>query len=183
MRLLELFNFEELSTEAQQKVINYNRDILTENGEWSQQIKEHTTTQVDRLSKIGFKNATIWQFILEGAFFTCTEIDVKSLLKHYGEYERFQHVIAGYAAKIDQLPNVNHRLESTACLTVISQSSDKFVPALSAFIMDMARQEMRKIFRELKASYDHCRSDQAVRQALIDCCYEYTITGDKVEIE
>ena len=183
MYMLELYQFNELSAAVQQKLIDRNRGILFQTGDGQDYIENIKEEHRQRLEGIGFRDVAIDAFVNTGAFCTCSGIDIESVLKHYGEYERFQPAIAGYAASIDKKHNVNERLESSVYLNVISKTEDKFVPALSAFIMDMARHEMRKIFGDIKASYNRSRGDLAVRNALADAGYDYTIDGNKVEIE
>lgn len=184
----EVFEFDELSKEAKEKVLEEYRHINVDDDNWSQYILEDMTT--DRLDKMGFENAEIFYSGFwsqgDGASFKA-EINANKLCKVFELKRKYSKLLSSYEITgiitrsgyyyhsntmrieidFDPIKDVDNARQS-----LLDDLSDKFEDE----ILKIAKDEADDIYKELKEEYEYLTDDKAVIETLK--ANEFTFLAD-----
>lgn len=189
---INLYRLDELSSEAQERALEKNRDINAHQ-DWH----EFTIDKwKERLEELGFSNPDIsfsgFSSQGDGASFTAT-INFHTLLNHLimCNIDPALCDVALRFAENNQLSGSILRLDrhySHEKTVVVSLELDYFHDPrkiwrdkeleLTNTVQIYAREIMRKIYKELEAEYEYLTSDEAVKESLIINEYDFTAEGD-----
>ena len=174
--------FSELSEEQKAKAIEKHRDINTFGEWWDWELDE----QREKLTRQGFINPQIYFSLSysqgDGACFQA-DIDLAKFLKGRRVATKYTKQIENYhkgilEAKITTSGHYSH--EYSMSLDYYDQD-DAPSGNLETFILEEAREQARKIYKDLKALYEDLTSDESIAETLEN--NEYYFNSETLEIE
>lgn len=193
---VQLYKFEELSPDVQAKLIEENRDCLTQWDDWHDPIIEGWVEDMnDRGHDIAAKDVSYSGFWSQGdgASFTTRNgrLDPRALLKQAGV--KLKDLPKGIGKYLDDgsikfwLSRSTHHYvhENTVYLDyTCDYLPERYADAIESLIEDhilenSLKDDMRDLYSRLEKYYDELHSDEAVRQELIEQENDYFETGKK----
>lgn len=172
-----VFSFDELSKESQEKAIEKLRDINVDYDGWHDCVIED---EQSRLEELGYNNVKIgyrgfWSQG-DGAHFTAT-VDIAKFLKTHKLVSKYRKV---YKESDNCTITIKHRghYEHEMCMYTdseaygMSEAVEDELVKLEEYIINEARDEARKIYKMLEKEYDYLTSDEAIIETIK--CNEYT---------
>jgi hypothetical protein len=179
---LKLYNFQELSLEVQDKVIDINRDILTENRDWY----DFTVTDFEEiLENIGFYNIKCY---FSGFY---SQDDGASFEAEYGYKKGALSTIKTYAPNDNHLKYLVEQIQKLQKSNFYSLSakveriSSRYYHSNTMIINEMYRDDNKSItedtidtfrglcreladylYNSLEKEYDYLTSDKSIREYL-----------------
>lgn len=168
----KVYTYKELSKDAQEKVLDNNREINTEYDWFELEFEE----MIERLSEMGFENAKIFFSGFysqgDGACFT-TNLEVGKLAKHFRLKTKYTKLLKAYeitgCIKVDghyshsNTMNIELDFEPFDTITtprqiLLDEMSEKFEDE----ILQLARDEADKIYKELQEAYEYLTSEESI---------------------
>jgi len=174
--------FSELNAEQKEKVIENYRDINIDCDWYSFTLDDWK----EKLERQGFMSPEIYFSGFysqgDGASFTA-EIDIPKFLKGRRSATKYAKQIENYhrgilTAKITQGGHYSH--EYTMALDYYDQD-DALSGNLEDFIIEEAREQARKIYKDLRAEYEGLMTDEAISETLE--VNEYYFNPETLKIE
>ncbi len=184
-RQYNIYKFDELSKEAQAKVLDKNRDWNVNRDSWAFYLLEE---KKEYLKSIGFDNAEIhysgfWSQG-DGASFTAT-VDIAKWLAVNKKKAQFKFIlkdIDNVNIVIAQSGFYSHEMTMSVDVEYFGEHSDKkdsaymTIDKLGEEILEDAREEAGSIYKALEAEYEYLTSDEVIKESLI--ANEGTFTED-----
>lgn len=172
-----VFSFDELSKESQEKAIEKLRDINVDYDGWHDCVIED---EQSRLEELGYNNVKIgyrgfWSQG-DGAHFTAM-VDIAKFLKTHKLVSKYRKV---YKESDNCTITLGHRgfyehemfMYSNSEAYGLSEAVQDELAKLEEYILNEARGEARKIYKMLEKEYDYLTSDEAIIETIK--CNEYT---------
>lgn len=171
-------SFNELSEDEKQKVIDDHRNINTDSDWYVFTLEDWE----EKLERQGFNSPKIYFSGFysqgDGASFTAT-VNLEQFLKgrriatkYAKELKTWQE--NGDSIVINQSGYYSHEM-------TMSIDSDNLSAGLEAFILEEAREQARKIYKELKADYEDLTSDETIAETLR--ANDYYFNAETLRIE
>jgi hypothetical protein len=187
-KTIELYEFEELPADVQEKVLDNERRINVEDVEWYDFLFEEWK---EKLEKKGFKSPDIsfsgFSYQGDGASFTCKNVDIPAFvasLDYKGKYTRLLSAIKDDTAEVNASVvrvDFHYSHENTVGTSVeVLSDDDKVVQLgqdLDATMTQVVRKLSQEIYKELESEYDGLLSDEAVKDTILANEYTFTING------
>lgn len=194
---LKVYKFGELTPDLQEKLIEDNRDALVEDDSWFEPIIDGFCEDMGELGhEIAFKDISFTGFWSQGdgARFTTYNgsLLTRALFKESGI--KLKDLPKGFGKEMDdgliQLDLKRNGLRYCHENTVeLHYSYDGENEAIEdaiceniSPIADMLRDKMRKLYADLEKHHEALRSDEVVKEELIELESDYTITGEVFSI-
>lgn len=202
-REVKVYQFEELSKDAQKKALDNFRDINVDFDDWSYPILKDEEGWEDKLKKQGWGEVEIsfsgfWSQG-DGASFVTKHIDVKKLMKHYGLDKKyplaFEHAdqLSGYVNR--DTHHYVHEKSTSVSINTDDMSSDeydalkdkkKFDEEVSSVEDDLEQIKIklsREIYKDLEKYYESLTSDESVKDTIEANEYEFLEDGRRPNFE
>lgn len=188
MKTINLYTFEELTKEVQDKLIEKNNDINVEFNWWDTDIEELQ----QELEEQGFMETEIHfsGFYIQGygASFT-SNIDLEQFLEYHKIKEIYSdllpHIQEGTITAYVYRLSHQYSHENTCAIELETQgldydirhACDTQLNHLKEFIETVRVQECLKIYNQLQETYEYLTSPEAIREALTSPHLQYTENG------
>jgi len=176
-----VYLFDELGKEAQEKAIEDARDNgINTDYDWHDWILEEAK---EKLERQGFENAEInfsgFYSQGDGASFNC-DVNLNKFLS--GRRCKTEYKKQSKAESLEELSifiknNDNHCHEYTMNIEFDDYANDVMTDKLEAFILEEARDQARKIYRELEKENNYLMTDESITETLIANEYYFTEEG------
>ena len=179
----KVYNFEELSIEAQEKVIEDNRDINTDYDWWEFTIDDSKSN----LEELGYTEPKIYFSGFwsqgDGASFEA-QVDLTKWLKAHklaNKYRALYYHASEYSISITKNGFYEHEytmnIECDYVGDYVSEISRQQYDIVENIILEDARSEARKIYRTLEKEYEALSSDEAIKDTILANEYQFTESG------
>jgi hypothetical protein len=189
---VEVFKFEELTPDLQDKLIDNNRDALVQDEYWFEPILEGFLEDMGELGhEISGKDIEFSGFWSQGdgaCFHTKNgKLSSRALLKESGI--KLKSLPRGFGKEMDEGLVVFELLKNTLRYshqnTVYLQycydgDNDKIEEAIADIIPtieSMLRNKMRTLYADLEKAHDSLTTDEVVKEELIERDYQYLVDG------
>lgn len=193
-KTINLYEFDELDEEIKAKVIEKNRDINVDYGWYKWTLEEWE----ERLEEMGFANPEIsfsgFASQGDGASFTCKSVDVEKFLtvqKKRGVFKNLLEEMKEGTIEISvEIVRIDHyyshentvRVESEL-LHYEDETPEKYIDLerkegeLRKLVNEIAKDLMRKIYKDLEQEYEYLASDKQVIETIKANEYTFTSSG------
>ena len=192
-KTIELYEFDELPEKIKAKVLEKERYINTEGYDWFDFTFDDWT---EKLEGMGFEDPNIsftgFYSQGDGASFTCKSIDIEKFLTSQKARRRFKNILKGLKEdKIEaniEIKRIDHHYSHEYTVRAESEvlynngypknyaAIEKEEGELRALVLDVARDLMKEIYRDLEQEYEGLTSDEAVIDTIK--ANEYTFRAD-----
>lgn len=190
-KTINLYKFEELTTEQQEKVLDKYRDW---NDDLTCNLIDYDYIHIEKLKEKGFLNPDISYDLSysqgDGASFTCTELDYNLLLKDYkGKHKNWLlNILKEYCeVRIERSPYCRYYHENS-CNTELYEYTQYNYPHIideleniRQHIEEIRERACLELKHDLQADIDYLESDECIAESFID--NEYYFNGETLEIE
>ena len=189
-KTINLYKFEELTAEQQEKVLDkyryWNNDLTCS-------LIDYDEIHTIKLKEKGFLNPDIsYSFSYsqgDGASFTCTQLDYNLLLKDYtGKHKNWFIQILQYYGEVQIERICRHYYHELTCRTEYYDGLPFDCPRIQTeletivdYIENLREQACLELKHDLQADIDYLESDEAIAEALI--VNEYYFNEETLEIE
>ena len=189
-KTINLYQFEELTTEQQEKVLDKYRDW---NDDLTCDLLNYNDIHVIRLKEKGFLNPNISYDLScsqgDGASFTCTQLDYNLLLKDYkGKHKQWFIQILQYYGEVTIERHTHRYYHELTCRAEYYDRLPFDYPRIQAeldtiveYIEHLREQACLELAKYLQADIDYLESNEAIADILI--ANEYYFNEDTLEIE
>lgn len=190
-KTINLYKFEELTTEQQEKVIEKNRDF---NDDIICNLIELDDAYILSLEEQGFINPKISYDLSysqgSGASFTCTQLDYDLLLKDYtGKHKNWMiEILKQYCEVQIERKYSCHYVHENSCNTELYEYTQYNYPHIIDELENIRKhiEEIRleaciNLAEALQEEIDYLQSDESIAESLIN--NEYYFNEETLEIE
>jgi hypothetical protein len=189
-KTINLYKFEELTTEQQEKVLDKYRDW---NDDLTCNLIDYDYIHIEKLKEKGFLNPDISYDLSysqgDGASFTCTELDYNLLLKDYkGKHKKWFIQILEYYVEVQIERTSHHYYHELTCKTEYYDRLPLGCPRIQTeletivdYIENLREQACLELKHDLQADIDYLQSDECIAESFID--NDYYFNGETLEIE
>jgi len=172
-----VYLFDELGKEAQEKAIEDARDNgINTDYDWHDWILEEAK---EKLERQGFENAEInfsgFYSQGDGASFNC-DVNLDKFLSGRRCKTEYRKQLEEEELSICIRNNSNHCHEYTMSISY-NDYTETMTDKLEAFILEEARDQARKIYRELEKENNYLMTDESITETLIANEYYFTEEG------
>lgn len=185
LHVTELFQFRELSPEAQKKALEDARNINVDFSEWAEAVTENFK---EKLEARGYKNPTTYYSGFwsqgDGACFVTDYIDIAQLLKAAKIEKRFPLIVKESYNVTGKITHSSHYYYATSTSVDVqqldyaeSEALSAEIEALTAFIEEDREKLGNGYYKELETEYKYQTSDEAIAETLITNDYDYHEDG------
>ncbi len=180
-KIVNVFPFEELEEDAQEKLLEKYRYACVDGWDWYQFLLE---AQTERLAALGYQDAKInfsgFCSQGDGASFTC-RVDVLKWIRANKRTQEFRPLVraleSGTMEIVLDIVRTSYHYSHEMTVNVASPDvydytdtrkpmAEEMAQSLPDAVIAMAREEMRKIYRELEDDYNGLTSDESVKDFL-----------------